>query len=112
MVRAGSSPYGPSKAAIETATANWAADLEGSGVTVNALLPGGASDTNMIPSVDVPDRAMLLPPSVMVAPVVWLTSAASSKWSGYRFVGKDWDPNGDPEDNVRRAGSLAAWRTA
>ena len=111
MVRAGLSPYGPSKAALETATANWAGDLQGTGVTVNALLPGGASDTNMIPSIDVPDRAALLPPAVMVAPVVWLTSASSGKWTGYRFIGKDWDPDGDADENVRRAGSLAAWRT-
>ena len=45
MRRAGFSPYGPSKAALESETIIWAQDLDGTGVTVNALLPGGATDT-------------------------------------------------------------------
>ena len=49
MRRAGFSPYGPSKAALESETVIWAADLAGTGVTVNALLPGGATLTGMIP---------------------------------------------------------------
>jgi NAD(P)-dependent dehydrogenase (short-subunit alcohol dehydrogenase family) len=39
MPRAGFSPYGPSKAAVESETRIWAQDLAGSGITVNALLP-------------------------------------------------------------------------
>jgi len=38
--RAGFSPYGPSKAALESETIMWSQDLAGTGVTVNALLPG------------------------------------------------------------------------
>jgi NAD(P)-dependent dehydrogenase (short-subunit alcohol dehydrogenase family) len=38
MRRRGFSPYGPSKAALESETIIWAQDLEGTGVTVNALL--------------------------------------------------------------------------
>src|ERR1700729_3643512 len=49
MRRRGFPPYGPSKAALESATIIWAQDLAGSGVTVNALLPGGATATGMIP---------------------------------------------------------------
>ena len=45
----GFSPYGPSKAALESETIIWARDLTGTGVTVNALLPGGATLTGMIP---------------------------------------------------------------
>ena len=45
--RRGFSPYGSSKAALESATTIWAQDLSGTGVTVNALLPGGASFTGM-----------------------------------------------------------------
>ena len=48
--RRGFSPYGPSKAALESATIIWAQDLAGSGVTVNALLPGGKALTGMIPA--------------------------------------------------------------
>ncbi len=42
MRRRGFSPYGPSKAALESETIIWARDLAETGVTVNALLPGGA----------------------------------------------------------------------
>jgi 3-oxoacyl-[acyl-carrier protein] reductase len=45
MRRRGFSPYGPSKAALESETVIWAQDLADSGVTVNALLPGGATLT-------------------------------------------------------------------
>jgi NAD(P)-dependent dehydrogenase (short-subunit alcohol dehydrogenase family) len=46
MRRRGFSPYGPSKAALESETIIWAQDLEGTGVTVNALLPGGVPTNN------------------------------------------------------------------
>jgi NAD(P)-dependent dehydrogenase (short-subunit alcohol dehydrogenase family) len=42
-------PYEPSKAALESATVIWAKDLVGTGVTVNALAPGGPANTRMIP---------------------------------------------------------------
>ena len=38
--RRGFSPYGPSKAALESETIIWAQDLAETGATVNALLPG------------------------------------------------------------------------
>ena len=41
MVMDGFSPYGPAKAALEAATVIWSKDLAETGVTVNALLPGG-----------------------------------------------------------------------
>ena len=40
------SPYGVTKAALKSATLIFAADLAGTGVTVNSLLPGGACDTD------------------------------------------------------------------
>jgi NAD(P)-dependent dehydrogenase (short-subunit alcohol dehydrogenase family) len=46
MVMEGFSPYGPSKAALEAATVIWAKDLAGTGVTVNALAPGGPANTH------------------------------------------------------------------
>ena len=50
MKRKGFTPYGPSKAALESMSAIWAQELEGTGVTLNMLLPGGATLTGMIPS--------------------------------------------------------------
>ena len=49
MTRRGYSPYGPSKAALEACSVAWARDLDGSGVGVNVLLPGGASDAALLP---------------------------------------------------------------
>lgn len=41
-------PYGAAKAALESMSAVWAKELEGSGVNVNVLVPGGPTDTPMI----------------------------------------------------------------
>src|SRR5260370_240025 len=41
-------PYGSAKAALESMSAVWAKELEGSPITVNVLVPGGPTDTPMI----------------------------------------------------------------
>jgi len=48
MVRAGYLLYGASKAAAESATAIMAADLAGTGVTANVLVPGGVTNTPLV----------------------------------------------------------------
>ncbi len=106
MHRKAYTPYGQSKAALEAATATWAKDLEGTGVTVNALVPGGPTDTGFIPA-DAPfDRAALIQPDVMVAPILWLASGDSDGVSDCRFVGADFDPAIPPAAAVR---APAAW---
>lgn len=106
MIRAGYSPYGPSKAAVEAMTRVWARDLAGSGVTVNALLPGGATDTSMIPGAG-PDRrgadGHLLPVSVMNDALLWLVSDASGGVTGRRLVGRLWDPGLPPDEAAQKA---------
>ncbi len=97
MVRQGYSPYGPSKAALETATINWSKDLEGTGVTANVLLPGGATDTKFVPGLgELGTRSgpggRLLHPSVMAAPALWRCSDLANSTTGKRYIGKDWDP--------------------
>ncbi len=91
MRRAGFSPYGPSKAALESETAIWAQDLAGTGITVNALLPGGATRTGMIPP-DLPEalRAGLLDPQLIVPPLLHLASSQSDGISGQRFNANRW----------------------
>jgi NAD(P)-dependent dehydrogenase (short-subunit alcohol dehydrogenase family) len=91
MRRRGFSPYGPSKAALESETIIWAQDLAGSGVTVNALLPGGATLTGMIPK-NFPDhlRGNLIDPAIMVPPLLWLASTKSDGVTGRRFVAAQW----------------------
>lgn len=86
-------PYGPGKAALEAASAIWARDLEGTGVDVNILLPGGATDTRIIP--DFPGRnergGGIMAPEVMVPPIRWLCSAQSDGMTGGRYIAKNWD---------------------
>ena len=49
MYSKGMAPYGPSKAAHEAFIGLMARELEGTGVTANALIPGGTTDTNLLP---------------------------------------------------------------
>jgi NAD(P)-dependent dehydrogenase (short-subunit alcohol dehydrogenase family) len=92
MRRKGFTPYGPSKAALESASMIWAQDLAGTGITVNTLLPGGATATGMIPA-GVPDelRAILLDPDVIVPPLIWLASDASDGVTGKRITATEWN---------------------
>src|SRR5271165_3917002 len=86
MRRKGFSPYGPSKAALESETLIWAQELDGTGVTVNAILPGGATLTGMIPeSFPEAERSRLLNPDIIIPVVGWLASEASAAVTGKRF---------------------------
>jgi NAD(P)-dependent dehydrogenase (short-subunit alcohol dehydrogenase family) len=109
MMLEGLSPYGPSKAGLEAATAVWAKDLSGTGVTVNALLPGGAANTRMVPKEEAPDRTKLVQPEAMMAPIVWLMSQASDGVTGRRFVARDWDPALAPGAASAMAGAPAGF---
>lgn len=109
MVRGGYSPYGPSKAALESCTGIWAKDFAGTGVTCNALLPGAATDTRMVPGTG-PDRLgpagqKVLRPEIMGPPIVWLASDRSAAWTGRRFVAKDWDTRLPPDEAAAKAAS-------
>jgi NAD(P)-dependent dehydrogenase (short-subunit alcohol dehydrogenase family) len=102
MKRRGFSPYGPSKAALESESIIWAQDLEGSGIRLNVLLPGGATESGMLPSgLSEQMRSRLLRPGVVAGPAIYLASDDSSHLSGHRLVATDWTPE-SPE------GSLAA----
>jgi NAD(P)-dependent dehydrogenase (short-subunit alcohol dehydrogenase family) len=91
MRRRGFSPYGPSKAALEAETIIWSQDLAGTGVTVNALLPGGATLTGMIPDgVADETRSALLDPEIIVPPLLWLASPDADGLTGGRLVATGW----------------------
>jgi NAD(P)-dependent dehydrogenase (short-subunit alcohol dehydrogenase family) len=109
MQAQGFSPYGPSKAAIEAATVIWAKDLEGSGVTVNALLPGGAANTRMIPAGEISDRSTLVQPEAMKAPIIWLMSDHSDGVTGRRFIAQLWDADSDPAEAAAKSSSAAGF---
>ena len=109
MVRGGDTPYGPSKAALEAATTAWAAEFAGTGVTVNAILPGGGADTAMISPEIVPDRSQLVPATAVRGPIVWLFSPASDGITAQRLVSVRWEPQRTSEENLARAGQPAGW---
>lgn len=90
MQAVGFSPYGPTKAALEAATAIWSKDLSDTGVTVNALLPGRAANTRMIPESEITDRSSLVQPKEMGPPIIWLMSSESDGVTGKRFIAQGW----------------------
>jgi gluconate 5-dehydrogenase len=91
MVRQGFVPYGPSGAGVEALARVMAADLEGTPVTANILLPGGATATGMIPDDVAGDvRAGLLDPAVMGPPIVWLASPAAAGVHDERIVATEF----------------------
>jgi NAD(P)-dependent dehydrogenase (short-subunit alcohol dehydrogenase family) len=92
MVRRGFVPYGPSGAAVEALSRIMAADLAGTPVAVNLLLPGGATLTGMIPDetpADVRDR--LLDPAIMGPPIVWLASDAAADVHDERIAATEFE---------------------
>ncbi len=103
-------PYGGSKAANEAILTALAQDLEGTGVTANVLVPGGAADTRLVSRQMAPDRSKLIAPEVMIPPLIWLCSNASDGVSGQRFIAVRWDEKLPPAEAAKQAGAPAAWQ--
>jgi gluconate 5-dehydrogenase len=92
MVRRGFVPYGPSGAGVEALSRVMAADLAGSSVTVNILLPGGqGTQTGMVPA-DAPAevQARLQDPAVMGQPIIWLASQEATGLHDARIIAADF----------------------
>ena len=91
MRRQGYAPYGPSRAGSESLSRVMAQDLVATGITVNLLLPGGATDTGMVPE-DVPHtlRERLLSPDVMAEPTLFLCSDEAARVTDQRIIAKDF----------------------
>jgi len=109
MYREGGAPYGPSKAAHEALVAMASRELEGTGVTVNVLVPGGMASTDLIPDDAAHQRENMIDPQVMQAPVVWLASDASNGINGQRFIGYYWDEDLPLKERLEKAAAPAAW---
>jgi NAD(P)-dependent dehydrogenase (short-subunit alcohol dehydrogenase family) len=109
MLAAGLSAYGASKSALEASCVSWAKDLEGTGVTVNVLVPGGPTDTPGFFPPGKPRPEVLLDPEIMGVPVVWLASPQSDGISACRFIARDWDRSLPPAEAAARVRQPAAW---
>ena len=92
MTRQGFVPYGPAGAGVEALSHIMAADLAGSPVTVNLLLPGGATATGMVPDeISAQTRARLLDPEIMGPPIVWLASAEARGVHDQRIIATEFE---------------------
>jgi NAD(P)-dependent dehydrogenase (short-subunit alcohol dehydrogenase family) len=101
MNRRGFVPYGPSRAGAEALSRIMAADLSDAPVTVNILLPGGATETGMLPAAaDRPAQFVPIDPAVMGPPIVWLASTQAAGVRDERIVATEFSAWLD-----RRAGS-------
>jgi NAD(P)-dependent dehydrogenase (short-subunit alcohol dehydrogenase family) len=107
MVREGYLLYGSSKAAAESAMAVLAADLKGTGITSNVLVPGGMTDTPLVG--DNGDRARMLRPEIMAIPLLWLLSDEAAAVNGKRFIAADWDASLPTARAAEKAGAPIAW---
>ncbi len=114
MNRAGTHPYGATKAALEMATEVWAKDIEGTGLTVNIVNPGAGANT---PGMAVEMREMsrdgraarLVEPDEMVPPLLYVVSREADRVNGYRFDANAWDASLPPIEAASRAGRPAGF---
>jgi NAD(P)-dependent dehydrogenase (short-subunit alcohol dehydrogenase family) len=86
-----------------------AKDLDGTGVTVNVLVPGGLTNTPMVSDNTGFDRAEMIQPEVMAPPLIWLLSDAAGRVTGRRFVAVHWNTNLPPDQAAEIAGAPVAW---
>lgn len=101
MNRPGSSPYGPSKAALEMASEIWAKGAEGTGLAVAIVNPGaGANTPGMAQEMRDWSRdgkvSRLVEADEMVPPLLWVINAPTERVNGKRYDATTWDPTIDP----------------
>ena len=111
MLRGRFHPYGPAKAGLEAMSSGHAQEFADDGITVNVVVPGGPSDTAMVPDAAGFARSDLIPTSAMVPPILWLCSPEADGVTGNRYVAAQWDAVGKSCWHDARAASEApiAW---
>jgi len=102
-------PYGATKAALEASSAVWAAELAGTGITVNVLIPGGPTDTPFIGAESGWARDAMLRPGVMGPPLAWLVSDAAGNFTGQRIIAARWDNSLTGAEAAARACRAIGW---
>ncbi len=93
---------------------SWAQDLDGTGVTVNTLAPGGGVNTDFVqPAVRrraATESRMFLAPEIIVPAAVWLASEQSAGVTGCRYIARLWDENLAPDEAAEAARDPAIFR--
>ncbi len=102
-------PYGAAKAAFESMSAVWAKELDGSGITVNVLVPGGPTDTALIADESGWPRDKMLRPEIMGPPAAWLVSDEAATFTGRRITAARWDSKLKPADAAARSSRAIGW---
>ena len=111
MWRKGMLPYGGSKAANEAHCCIMAEELEGTGVTVNILVPGGPVNTRLVGnSFTEEQKRRLIQPEIMVPPLLWLVSDAANAVTGRRFIAAFWDRSLPAAGAAEKCGAPMAWQ--
>ena len=109
MLNPGFSPYGPAKSGLEAWSTSLAGELRGSGITVNVVVPGGPTDTPMVPDDGTMERSQLIRPEAMAPPMLYLASDAGGEVTGMRFVAAKWDPAVSIAEAIAASGAPAGW---
>ena len=109
MLNPGFSPYGPAKSGLEAWSASLAGELNGTGITVNVVVPGGPTDTPMVPENSGIARDQMIKPARMANPMLYLFSDAASDMTGRRYVAANWDPALPDEQAEAASGAPAGW---
>jgi 3-oxoacyl-[acyl-carrier protein] reductase len=101
--------YGQAKAALEAGSAGWAGCVNGTGVTVNVLIPGGPVDTALLPPNTNFPRDKLIRPEVMATPIRWLASKDADGFNNRRIIARDWNATLPGREAAERASDPIAW---
>lgn len=109
MYRQGIGPYGPCKAALEASSRIMFQDLDGTGVTVNVLLPGGPVNSRMVPADCGIEPGDLIQPEKLAEPVLWLCSNEANDVTGLRLVARHWDLALSVQERLTAATAPIAW---
>ena len=102
-------PYGATKSALESISAIWAKELEGSGITVNVLVPGGPTDTPFVSDASGIPRDKMLRPEVMGPPLSWLLSDEAAEFTGRRIIAGRWDTALPPAEAAAEVARPIGW---
>ena len=109
MLNGGWTPYGPAKAGLEAWSAGLSKELDGTGITVNVVVPGGATDTPMVPAESGYARQSLIRPEQMAPPMLYLCSEAGAATTGRRFIAANWDAALSAETAAEKSGMPIGW---